>query len=112
MTAEMAEMLMIDQRWRQRVSSHSSKSQAMCKAEKELNVLLQHFEFLFAALGGHASAVLGDWSLCRMVAGPGDPILRALPLTELYSRAFVFISSPCTSFNVLLVAAYVGMWDA
>jgi len=72
------------------------------QAEKEFNVLLQHFEFLFAALGGDASAVLGEWSsLCRMVAG--DPVLRALPLTELYSRAFLHFQS--SYFNVLLVAA-------
>ena len=66
------------------------------QAEKEFNVLLQHFELLFAALGGDASAVLGEWSsLCCMVAG--DPVLRAVPLTELYSRVPFFISSPCTT---------------
>ena len=72
------------------------------RAEKDFNVLLHHFDSLFSALGGDAAAVLDEWSsFSRMIMG--DQILRALPLTELYSRAFLHFQS--SYFNVLLLAA-------
>ena len=59
------------------------------------------------ALGGNSAAVIDEW--CRlnrvMVLDGTDATLRALPLEELYSRAFIHFQY--NHFNILLLAAIV-----
>ena len=62
-------------------------------------MLLQHFSSAFVALGGNAAAVFEEWTrLNRMVVR--DASLRALPLEELNSRAFLHFQF--NYFNLLL----------
>ena len=73
-------------------------------AEHDLSVLLDHFKTPYAALGGNPSALCAEWEkLCSLVAR--ETVLNALPLEELWSRAFLHFKF--NHFDILLLAALV-----
>ena len=66
--------------------------------------MLQQFSTTFVALGGNSAAVIDEWCRLNRVM-VRDATLRALPLEELYSRAFIHFQY--NHFNILLLAAIV-----
>lgn len=68
--------------------------------EPSLSVLLQQFSTTFVALGGNSAAVIDEWCRLNRVM-VRDATLRALPLEELYSRAFIHFQY--NHFNILLL---------